>query len=61
MKVDMLEDGTLVITAETGAEVFALREWKAKSHFAVNDMDRMLSEHVNPLYISLQVAEGVKK
>jgi hypothetical protein len=61
MKADMLEDGTLVIIAENGAEAFALRQWKEKSHFPVNDMDRMLSEHINPFYISLQVAEGVKK
>lgn len=61
MKVDMLEDGTLVITAETGAEVFALQQWKEKSHFAVEDSQRLLTQHVNPYYISLQVAEGVKR
>lgn len=61
MKVDMLKDGTLVITAQTGAEEFALQQWRDKAFFAVDDRERMLKEHVNPFYISLQVEKGAQQ
>jgi hypothetical protein len=53
MIATMSGNGVITITAENGAEAFALRNWMEKAQINVDDVVRALSYHVNPTYLMI--------
>ena len=53
MKVTMSGNGVITITAENGAEAFALRHWTEKARIDIEDLPRALTCHINPTYLMI--------
>jgi hypothetical protein len=61
VKVEMSGDGVLTISAENGAEAFALRYWLEKSTIKTHDLQRDLDRHFDPRWISIRYANPLEK